>query len=175
MKPRHLGKRTAIWSGNGTEDSVYRYYLEIVWHEASPLLMMLMMNPSKADEFVTDPTVDRCCERARRLGFGGLVVLNAFAFRATEPKDMLAAADPVGPKNDAVIRAALDVAAAADLTVMVGWGQHGAHRGRDKEVWAMFKATGITPVCLGVAQNGQPVHPLYQSYDQPFRPWAPPV
>lgn len=37
------------------------------------------------------------------VGAEGLVMLNLFAFRATSPRDMKAAGDPVGPLNDAAL------------------------------------------------------------------------
>jgi hypothetical protein len=39
-----------------------------------------MLKPSKADEVSNDETIKRCESRARRNGFGGLVVCNLFAW-----------------------------------------------------------------------------------------------
>ena len=99
----------------------YRYRLERVWHEG-PRVVFVMLNPSTATEAQNDPTVERCERRARALGFGGFAVGNIFGFRATDPKLMRAAADPVGPGNDAAI---LAMAAQADR-VICAWGTHGA-------------------------------------------------
>ena len=75
---------------------VYRYRLERVWAPGA-LLACIMLNPSTATEERNDPTIERCERRARALGFGGLSVVNLFAFRATYPADLRRAADPVGP------------------------------------------------------------------------------
>jgi hypothetical protein len=72
-----------------------------------------MLNPSTATEVQNDPTVERCERRARALGFGAFRVLNIFAWRATDPRDMRAAADPVGPENDAAILDSLPWATAS--------------------------------------------------------------
>jgi hypothetical protein len=61
--------------------------------------LFIMLNPSTATEVQNDPTVERCERRARALGFGAFRVLNIFAWRATDPRDMRAAADPVGPQK----------------------------------------------------------------------------
>ncbi len=167
--------RTAIWSGKGALDSVYRYRLGIVWNADKPALTFILMNPSTASETENDPTVARCCERARRQGYGGVIILNAFAFRATDPRVMLAANDPVGPLNDRVLFDNISMVAAAGWPVILGWGQNGAHRGRDKDIWALLYEAGVQPMCLKVAANGQPVHPLYIPYDADFIPWSPPT
>ena len=89
--------------------------------------------------------------------FGGLLLWNEFGYRATDPADMKAAADPIGPLNDRFIDAALD----ASDRVICGWGAHGAHLGRDEQVKARMRAKGIAPYCLTLTKGGQPGHPLY--------------
>ena len=90
---------------------------------------------------------------------------DVFAYCATDPRDMLAAADPVGPDNDACLAALARDAA----TVWVGWGVHGAAGGRGESVLALLRSLGIVPVCLGVTRGGQPRHPLYVGYDVPLQ------
>lgn len=158
----------------------WRYRLWRTWDAGRPPLVMLMLNPSTADEDNNDPTVERCERRARRIGAGGLVVLNIFAFRATVPDVMKAVDDPVGPGNDAAILNELAAVAAArtagrpTATICAGWGIHGAHRGRDREVSAMFVEAGVPLYCLGVTANGQPRHPLYIANAAEFQPWSAP-
>ena len=137
----------------------YRYRLERVWAPGGKLLFV-MLNPSTATELQNDPTVERCERRARALGFGGFAVANIFGFRATDPKLMRAAADPVGPGNDAAIRA---LAAAADW-IVCGWGLHGAHLGRGAAVAAALRLQGAELFHLGLTMAGAPKHPLYISY-----------
>jgi hypothetical protein len=90
---------TAVFSA----DRRYRYALTRRWDQARPWVTFVMLNPSTADAFRLDPTVTRCRSRARLLGAGGLLVLNLFAVRATDPRDMRTHPDPVGPDNDWVI------------------------------------------------------------------------
>lgn len=142
-----------------SEDRVYRYTLEIEWGEGSGTCNFLMLNPSTADEVRNDPTVERCERRARDWGYRRLIVTNIFAFRATDPRDMKAEADPVGPENDAAILAA---AQASDL-VIAAWGNHGTHLRRAEAVRKLLSPMSIK--CLRVSKGGQPGHPLYVSYD----------
>ena len=145
----------------------YRYDLTRVWARGERRAMFLMLNPSTATEVQNDPTVERCERRARALGFGAFRVCNIFAYRATDPKEMRAQADPVGPLNDAAIVEACDWAD----TVVCAWGTHGAHLDRGPTVEAMLRARGEQPLILGLSKDGHPKHPLYISYAQQPHPW----
>ena len=138
----------------------YRYALTRTWDAQAPRLAFVMLNPSKATEAANDPTIARCQERARRLGYGALEVVNLFAWRETDPKALRAAPAPVGSETDATLLAAC---ARADL-ILAGWGFHGAHLGRDAEVTALLRAAGRDLHVLGLTKAGQPRHPLYISY-----------
>lgn len=137
----------------------YRYRLVRRWGNG-PAVMFLMLNPSTADEFTNDPTVERCERRARQMGFSELRVCNLFAFRATEPEEMLVAEDPVGPDNDQAI---LEEADKVDM-IVCAWGVHGAFRGRSSRVVRMLLEAGHTLHCLSLTSSGEPGHPLYLPY-----------
>jgi hypothetical protein len=155
----------------------YRYTLERRWDDqpfGSPgVVAWLMMNPSTADEQVDDPTVRRARDFTRRWGYGAMVVLNAFALRATRPAMLLEAADPVGrPENDAAItrwaKQAEMVVAAWGLPPKPLWG-------RSLEVAALLAQAGARPMALKVTQSGQPGHPLYIGGETRPVPWVPPA
>ena len=146
----------------------YRYLLTRVWDDAGAKALFVMLNPSTADEFKNDPTVERCERRARALGFGAFRVTNIFAYRATDPKDMRAQADPVGPENDAAI--AQSATGWADK-IVCAWGNHGEHLGRGDAVAQMLRETGRALYHLGLSGKGQPKHPLYISYAQGLIRW----
>lgn len=145
----------------------YRYRLAQIWDESIDPLYWLMLNPSTADEVKNDPTVERCERRARMWGYGGSVVLNIFAYRATDPADMRACADPVGPDNDKWIK---ELAAMSnEATVIGGWGEHGKHQERGQAIRDIFKAEGGCLQALKINASGHPAHPLYIAYDKtPF-------
>ena len=156
-------------------DGRYRTVLERRWDGlpfGSPgVCAWIMMNPSTADETVDDPTVRRARDFSRRWGYGAMVVLNAFALRATRPAMLLEAEDPVGPGNDAAIA---DWAARADR-VVVAWGLPPKPlRGRARAVAALLDRAGARPLALRVTAEGQPGHPLYIAGDTLPLPWTPP-
>lgn len=160
--------------GDAASEAVYsdcerfRYSLSRVWASAGPRVLFILLNPSTATELHNDPTVERCERRARALGFGAFEVANIFAYRATDPRAMRAAADAIGPDND---QAVFDAASRADM-VICGWGGHGIHLDRGADIAARLRAAGVALHHLGMTRNGQPRHPLYLGYDiQPVL-WA---
>ncbi len=131
----------------------YRYALWREWTGGEGYAMFVGLNPSTADETNDDPTIRRCVGFARDWGYAGLCMTNLFAFRATNPDDMMAAADPVGPDND---RHLLALAAGAGV-IVAAWGNNGDYQGRDKEVRKLLPALS----CLRMTGAGSPGHPLY--------------
>ena len=122
---------TAVYS----DCEAYRYALTRTWDSAGDKVLFVMLNPSTATEVQNDPTVERCERRARALGFGAFRVCNIFAYRATDPKNMRAQSDPVGPANDAAILEGSDWADA----IVCAWGTHGEHLARGPAVEALLR------------------------------------
>ncbi len=136
----------------------WRYLLWRRWDAAKPVANFLMLNPSTADEFRLDPSCTRARVYAERWGYGGLIVTNIFAWRATDPDDMKAAKDPVGRANDAaILRAAREAA-----IVVCAWGNHGKHLDRGDDVLVLLRKNAIRLSYLRKNQaTGHPAHPLY--------------
>lgn len=129
--------------------------------------MFVMLNPSKATEAHNDPTVGRCENRARALGYGAFRVTNLFALRETDPALMRKHIEPNGQDNDDTLIAG---AGWADDTI-AAWGVHGVHLGRDAEVITLFQNHNCTLNALGTTKAGHPRHPLYLPYSAMPAPW----
>lgn len=138
-----------------SKDRLYRYSLWRSWDEDKPKCVFIMLNPSTADENVDDRTIKKCIKFSMTWGFGALKVVNLFAFRSTQPEDMLVASDPVGDENDEAIMDAVEPAA----RIVAAWGTDGGHRGRDDEVLKLLGRKTVT--CLDVTKAMFPKHPLY--------------
>lgn len=136
----------------------WRYLLWRRW-TSGPAANFVMLNPSTADEFELDPTCTRARNYAERWGFGALIVTNVFAWRATDPRELKAARDPVGPQNDRAILAA----AREGALVVCAWGNHAVHRERAGEVVALLRGAGAPLHFLRLNGGGEPAHPLYLS------------
>lgn len=152
-------------------DQCYRYDLTRVWDPDGPLQLWVMLNPSTADADVDDPTIRRVMSFAQREGYGGVVVVNRFAFRATDPDDLKMPLNPIGSRNEATISYWLPKVA----SVVYAWGakhQRGLPR---LNVESLVRHDGHTPLCLGTTQDGHPRHPLYIKGDTPFEPYVKPL
>lgn len=144
----------------------WRYSLTRTWETRGRILAVIGLNPSTADETQDDPTIRRLIRFATREDYGGIVMLNLFAFRATDPRAMKAAADPVGPENDDYLR--LET---RGRDVLCCWGTHGGWRGRGTAVRRHVDGPGQCLFHLGLSKGGHPKHPLYLRSDTPFQAW----
>ncbi len=145
-------KTGAIFDPTGA----YRYLLWREWDPGGSRIAFVMLNPSTADAASDDPTIRRCIGLACRWGYGALAVVNLFAYRATYPRELLKAHDPVGPENDRYI---LEIADRGDAALLA-WGNHGTLLGRNREVIRLL--SGCERLYrLALTRAGQPRHPLY--------------
>jgi hypothetical protein len=135
----------------------YRYLLTRIWDPAVKPAVFLMLNPSTADALEDDPTIRRCTSFARREGAGGLIVVNLFAFRSTDPRALLRHPDPVGRDNGRFIRQAVGMGG----TVVCAWGAAPVAGERGREVAMELGRRGVPLFCLGTTSLGEPRHPLY--------------
>ncbi len=133
----------------------YRYWLSREWDNDLPVACWIMLNPSTADATKDDPTIRRCVSFARSWSCGGIVVVNLFALRATDPKELRKATDPVGPHNDEHLKHS----AGSTGPVVAAWGAHGAFKCRDRQVVRLLEGKALQ--CLGYTMKGHPRHPLY--------------
>lgn len=75
----------------------YRLTWKLTWDDALPPCQFIGLSPSTADETGPDPTVSRCTAFAKAFDCGHLVMMNLFSSRATDPQNMKAEPEPVGP------------------------------------------------------------------------------
>lgn len=139
----------------------YRYSLWRWWDKSKPYVLFIGLNPSTADETNDDKTITRCINFAKDWGYGGLCMANLFAFRATKPKDMKKADDPIGLFNDLFLAT---LARNAGI-VIIAWGTNGNHLCRDNAVKMMLLRNQILVNCLGKNADVSPKHPLYLRKD----------
>ncbi|MEM8834675.1 MAG: DUF1643 domain-containing protein [Planctomycetota bacterium] len=160
-------RQDGLIGGRALFDGAFRYSLIREWEPDAARAAFVLLNPSTADASNDDPTVRRCQGFARRMGAGSLEVVNIFAYRATDPRDLHAAYargdDIVGPRNDRAIVRALRRAEFAVLA----WGGHGGLGGRAAEVLQLLDRRGLLErcSCLGTTASGEPRHPLYLRAD----------
>ena len=133
----------------------YRYSLSRIWDKKKKYVLFIGLNPSTANEKVDDPTIRRCVNYVKDWGYGGLMMVNLFAYRAALPSNLKKVKYPIGKDNDKYI---MTLSKKADITVAV-WGNNGNLYGRDKQVLELIPIL----MCLKLNKSGQPAHPLYLS------------
>lgn len=141
-----------------SDDMVYRYEFQRRWaptiDPTLDTLVWLLLNPATGD---TDgkprPTLRKCVTFSHHWGYASLTIINLFAFRATDPKSLKAARDPIGPDNDGTI----DRVCVSAPRVIAAWGGGGVLLGRGLAVARRLDEID----CLGMTTKGQPRHPLY--------------
>lgn len=151
----------------------YRYSLAREWDAKLETLCWLMLNPSTADASKDDPTIRKVVGFTRRAGFGSVIVVNLFAWRATDPDDLRTeirrpGGDPEGRENQDRIL----VAARVSDAVVCAWGAQPWARYQALRVLEWLRERDTRLLCLGRTKAGDPMHPLMPSYDgHPLAPF----
>jgi len=148
----------------------YRYELTRKLSDKSKQCLFIMLNPSTADASENDPTIRRCINFAKNWDCGELIVVNLFAYRATDPKELRDrfTADPVGPDNHHYVTRAINRVMSADELfgeepgpVVCAWGANGAYMNQNQTTLGWIEGENVTPMCLKRTKDGHPSHPLY--------------
>lgn len=159
-------RRTVTLSADGA----YRYDLGRYWDDG-PTATWIMLNPSTADDQIDDPTIRRCIAFTKSWGLDGMTVVNLYALRSSDPKALLTADDPIGPRNVEFIERHLSAAVFA----VAAWGAWDGIAGRARPSIADIAQFYDVPLtCLGTTKAGHPRHPLYVKGDTPLVEWPQP-
>lgn len=145
-----------VTAASAVIDGPWRYRLTRTWDPHQDTLAWIMLNPSTADATVDDPTIRRVKSFSRAAGYGGCIVVNLYAYRATKPADLWRVDElqRVGPNNDAYLRREC-----IGRTTVAAWGAH-ADPIRVGHVLRMLGVSSAPLLCLGVTKHGAPRHPL---------------
>lgn len=189
-----------------SDDGVYRYVITRQWDPSRPSAVFCLMNPSVADASKPDPTLTKVVGFAKRVhhiervpiethapkytgynnvpapAYGGIVIVNPYAYVATEVTDLYKAhasgIDVVGPENMEWLERAFlsDTTLPREVKrVYVGWG---AKRHPRPEIItaivALADRCGVELYSFGVNESdGSPKHPLMTAYATPATIWRP--
>ena len=151
-----------------SDDRIYRYYLHVQWDADKQSLVVIGLNPSTADELKDDPTLRRVKKYAKDMDLGGVLMLNAFAYRSTNPRGLLTVDDPIGPLNTPrnIEMWALSV---SGLVPVAAWGNN-LYKPQLK-----FREKQLREIpyldCFRKTKDGYPEHPLYLPKELRPIPW----
>lgn len=132
----------------------------------------IMLNPSTADDNFDDPTIRRCVGFAKRWGYSGISVTNLFAYRATDPSDLIKLLMTEGGFRLAIGEentTHLDREAQNAQLVVCAWGDNVRKfpkyiGNRDLDVIAALRERDL--FCIRKTKMGNPVHPVRESYTE---------
>lgn len=141
----------------------YRYLLERDLGVGTGEVAWIMINPSTADARVDDATIRKVCGFSQRWGYRHVAVVNLYAYRATDVRELRGVRDPRGPHNARWITHIMGRAS----RVVAAWGRSSKfpESGADWFVRQQAKGLGIPLWCLGKCADGHPRHPLMIGYD----------
>jgi hypothetical protein len=125
-----------------------------------------MLNPSSADAAVEDSTIRRCIGFATRESADGIIVVNLYAFRTADPRQLNPCPDPDGPENIRHLNQVAVISRVTNSPVVCAWVVWRGDRGAF--VAGHMLRQGAHLVCLGMTTGGHPKHPLYVRADQPL-------
>ena len=142
------------FENNGAEFSdcgKYRYALWRIWDKNKPLVMFIGLNPSTANQVSDDATIRRVKKFAQNWGYGGVYMMNLFAYVTPYPEELKKCGDPLGG-NDGWLE---KISVKCDK-IIFAWGAFSEAKERAEQVKSKFSG-----YALEINKDGSPKHPLY--------------
>ncbi len=136
-----------------SNDGKYRYKLWRIWDESLPKAMCIGLNPSTANADKNDQTISYLIKMLKTLGYGGLYMVNCFAYITSKPELLMH-----NPMSNDWNNNTITITASLCKDVIFSWGTFKIIKqtGRDQELLSMFP----NAKCFGVNKDGSPFHPL---------------
>lgn len=167
---RHVGGMDG--SAEFAEQGTHRVRLTRTWDKTKPVMTVCGKNPSRAGAHQNDPTIHRTVAIGTRLGYGGLIMVNADTYIATDPKQLYAWWATLGHEECfRVRRRAIETAVAAagqSRIFIAAWGSapglQDAHGSSYGAYYRLFREElekrGVVLHHLGLNADGSPRHPI---------------
>lgn len=150
-----------------SECGLFRWKLSRTWDGSLPVLLFIMLNPSTADAMIDDSTIKKCIGFAIRGGYGGIVVVNLFAYRTAKPAILKRDGWQQGNGNALIVRAE----ALRASRVCVAWGANARRRPEAAEIIKLLNDAHVPLFALRVLSDGVPEHPLMLPYSCKLSPF----
>lgn len=145
---------------------MYRYSLWRKWDESKPMILYIMLNPSRASDTQDDPTIRRLTQFSIDMGYGGFYVGNIFAYINSNPLELFLqkkiGTDIMGPGNKRHLREMGEKV----KDVCFAWGAN-----YDIRLDHWINKRFPNALCFGITKDGNPKHPLYLPKDTILKPW----
>jgi hypothetical protein len=136
-----------------------RFILRRTWNPLIPKVGFCLTNPSKAGESIDDPTSWKLQTYGRLWGFGGIVLVNAFSWCATDPKELHGRVE--SPETVLLNWDYIAEAANTCEVIVCGWGRNGTIDGRAQKIRSLLLPWAPKIKALRFIAGNEPEHPLY--------------
>lgn len=154
--PRTLTNRFAVFSDCGC----YRYWLRRnLTGQRDRYVLWIMMNPSRANAEVNDPTTAMTTGISARHGYDVHGAVNLSALIEPDSASLTAQAGVSDPVNRQAIERALGWIARHRGDIVVAWGASRHLKLREAEMLIRLKRRSL--LCLGRNTDGSPRFPKY--------------
>lgn len=120
------------------------------WDETKSKVLVIMLNPSTANDIQDDDTIRKLKNKVTAWGYGGMCVGNLYAYRTPYPKVLKRVSDPEGPENRKYIRDMIN--SGSFQRVVYAWGN-----GEKEPQW--LRELVREPYCIALSKKGIPRHP----------------
>lgn len=154
-----------------SKDGKHRYALWRIWDESKPKAMFIGLNPSTANEHTDDPTIRRVKKMAENWGYGGIYMLNLFAYVSAYPDQILHC-----EAEEKLNLVSIATYAHKSDKVIFAWGNFKVAHVKSKITSGGTRCQNIIDMfpddayALHINKNGSPKHPLYIKSDvQPIK------
>lgn len=138
--------KSAVFSECGK----YRYLLSRDWSEGK-IAMCIGLNPSRAGAEKNDPTINILIRTLKKLGFGGLRMVNIFAYITPKPDVLFEVSDPFKDNEAWLITTAYGV-----QEIIFCWGNFKGIEYHTQRIASIFPSAK----CFGKNTNKTPIHPM---------------
>ena len=144
----------------------YRYSLFRIWDRKLPIVMLIGLNPSTANEVKADPTINKVEKISRNNGYGGFYMMNCFPYVTAYPNELLSFFDtPFHDVEDEKNLEKLVHISQKCKAIVFAWGDFKQCVRKGEEISKLF---GNQALCLKINKSGSPKHPLYCKDDTEF-------
>ena len=168
MEPRIMDTPISEGGAVFSNDRSRRYALWRVWDRSKGYVLFIGLNPSIANETISDPTVTRCRKFAERWGYGGVLMGNLYSKVSTDPSGV-----DFNERDDLNTQYLSSMHNLSGLTV-VCWGSNADLNVATETVYYLKKChmTFKSFYCFAINKNGSPKHPLYLRSDAVVIPYG---
>lgn len=149
------------------DNNLYRYRLTRIWDENKEVVGVIMLNPSKATSLKTDNTIMNLINYLIEKDYGGVDIVNMYAYMCRDPKKLKHRDQSYESLNDSFIT---QVASERNIFI-IAW-RHKENIRRKREIEMLLSPYKSKLKCFEDSDGISPRHPLHISEEWRMIPYT---